>query len=52
MSSSTFFSVCYAAQAYTTSWLSYVTTIYYYTQTYSYSCGWWSMSRCSGYRQR
>ena len=42
------FSVCYTAQAYTTSWLSNVATLYYYTHIYSYSCGFLWPSTCYG----
>ena len=47
-SSSNSFSVCYTAQAYTTSWLSNVVTLYYYTHIYSYSCGFLWLSTCYG----
>ena len=53
ISSSTFFSVCYAAQAYTYTWVSYVAQIYYYAEIYSTTCGsWWDEYTCYGYRSR
>ena len=54
ISSSNSFRVCYTAQAYTTSWVSYFAAKYYYTQTYSYTCysGWLDWDTCYGSHYR